>query len=352
MGGQLLVPPMFHIVKSEILNHSFLKKYLNVVSESLGGRQTSEHFNFKCNVCGDSKISLKKKRGFILMGKYPWVYMCHNCNISTTAEKWLKKYYPHFYKQYIRDILQYRDNETKEVLKKKGILRDKPPKKDDQNRIEEEKKAVRFFRPILIKDGKFFKLARNFCEGRRIPKIVWKKWFVASDEYHKDNRYNGRIIIPFFDNKKKIYYYQARTLTDQEPKYLNRATNKANAVYNYYNIDKGRPVIVLEGPIDSLFIKNSIATLGLGFSRELKDKLKTLDAYFIFDNDGPGRKMALGQLRNGKSVFIWSKFLKDHKLPLDLKDINDAILKLEIDNFYFNQLKNYFTKSVYDSIYF
>ena len=114
--------------------------------------------------------------------------------------------------------------------------------------------------------------------------------------------------------------------------------------------------MVVEGPIDSMFLQNSLATLGLKGSKETTDFLQSLDSYYIFDCDKPGFEEAAKYIADGYSVFNWELFLKDHnvKLPPGGKlDINDVYIKLKRKSkFTFEELEKYFTNSYYDRIHF
>ena len=72
------------------------------------------------------------------------------------------------------------------------------------------------------------------------------------------------MIIPYYDNDNKIYFYEGRALINIEPKYLSRVGDYNN-IYNYYTVDKNKIVTVLEGVIDSLFIENSISLTGFQY---------------------------------------------------------------------------------------
>lgn len=301
--------------------------------------EQSNCYNFRCNVCGDSEKSKTKRRGYILKNKIPWVYYCHNCSYQTTVHKWMKEYFPLEFRNYMDDILRLNNSDTTRDNEKR-VVDIKPPQKIDMQ------KHTRYF--VSIKDKRSNDICQHaiaFCENRRIPESVWCKWYVATG-----GKYKNRIIIPFYNKKNQIYNFQARSIFDYIiPKYLTMEGVKNN-IYNYYTVDKTKPVIILEGPIDSLFIKNSIAISGLR-------KMNKLDIfpykYFLFDSDKDAKKKSLELLKNGEYVFIWSRFLKDFNLPERSKwDMNDVCIYLNQSSFTFSRLEKYFTNSIFDEIYF
>jgi hypothetical protein len=218
-----------------ILQDNFENPY-----ESLG------YCNFRCNVCGDSVSNKFKRRGFILMENNPWMYYCHNCQYKVPVTIWMRDYFPLEYRAYITDKISY---DRVPVISPPII---KPPVIDYN-----EQNDTKHFKNILKGVGKIYDDAREICYNRKIPLNVWENWFIANN-----GRYKERIIIPFYDNNNKIYNYSGRAIYNATPKYLLRK-GEHNSVYNFFNVNKEKPVIVVEGMIDSLFIDNCVAITGL-----------------------------------------------------------------------------------------
>ena len=298
------------------------------------------HYNFRCNICGDSKTHKNKRRGYLLKndGK-PWHYYCHNgeCSASMSAVKWMREYFPLYYKDYIREVLNN---------KNQGLIKPVVVKK-----IKEcsEKEDIKFFIPILKGNGKLFEDAIQLCKTRLIDDGIWSKWYVAID-----GKYRNRLIIPFFDNMGKIYYWQGLKLKDwMIPKYMSRLGDQFNNIYNYYNVDRSREVVILEGVIDSLFVENSIALTGVKIH---DDKINTFKKrYWLFDHDKAGRKKSLQLLEKQEYVFNWNKFMRDLNLPNNREkwDINEVLLYLKrVCMFSFVEIEPYFTNSIYHKVNF
>lgn len=326
------------------LNSVILERYIKIALNNISDvYYTRNHYNFRCNICGDGKKK-KSKRGHIRYSDTDgfFYFKCYNEGClaagegnAWSAEKWLKKTNTSLHSQYVREILAPKDKEKiKNKLDSIKIQRREPPKKTEN-----------FGKIVCIKensDNILVQKAITYCKERLIPDSVWKYWFVSLE-----GKYKNRLIIPFYDKEKKIYYFQGRTLTGQEPKYLNREKGKENAIYNYYYIDKKKPVHVFEGPIDSLFIENSVAVLGVSFPDEVKEKLDELETRWIYDNDETGRVQAEKVLRKGQYIFLWKEFLKDKLLPDNVKDINEVVVKSKKP---IGDIKKYFSNSYYDLI--
>ena len=317
------------------IDNSILERHIRTVLNTYYTDvfETSEYYNIRCNICGDSKKDKYKKRGFILKNKDPLVYFCHNCGVSTTAMKWMKEYYPTNYKNMMIDIMRNRTpGDDKDYnFKKKDCVVDRDEKQDTKH-----------FKPITD-----FPDCVEYCENRKIPYEVYSKW-----RYATGGVFFGRIIITFMKPNGKIYYYQGRAFNNKSGmKYLSRFGEHKNTIYNYYCVDPEKPVPVLEGPIDSAFVENSIAVTGLKLKGDILDKFHKI--YFLLDNDDSAFKKAHKLLKEKKYVFNWQKFLTTYKCK-DVKDVNDFILKNThgITKLTWDIIEPYFTNNISDKIYF
>jgi len=319
-----------------------LERQVRLILSSLENvTESYDYYNFRCHICGDSQKSKSKKRGYILKNKTPWMYYCHNCYYKKPVIFWMKEFFPSYYKDYFKEVLGRNDNKKK---------RDLPNIKARRTRKRStEQDQTKFF--VHIKSGvtPLFAKAIRFCIDRNIPEDVWSKWYVATGEM-----YRNRLIIPFYDDKGKIYYYQGRSLYDyMTPKYLSRAGNY-NSIYNYYLVDREKPVTVLEGPIDSIFVENSVAVTGV---KIYDDNLKIFkQKRFLIDYDCETfdtKKKTIELLTKGEYVFCWKKFMKTYNLPKRSKwDINDVLLYMNKDNFSYEELEPFFTNSIFDKVFF
>lgn len=303
--------------------------------------EQSDGYNMRCDFCGDSKSDQYKKSAYILKNKTPWVYYCHKgtCGTSTTVIKWMKEYHPSQYQKMMMDVMQNRKHDprfdNKEYkFKKKSSMSDRDEKED-----------IKFFKSIMD-----YSDCVDWCEDRMIPKEVYSKW-----KYATGGIYSGRIMIYFYhDGKGKPYYYQGRAFDGgslKGVKYLSRFGDY-NSIYNFYNVNPDLPVIILEGPIDSIFVENSIAVTGLKLKDSRLDKFTK--QYFMVDNDNAGYKTALKLLKQRKYVFNWQKFLKDHRCDGKVKDVNDFVLKnIEgITELTWELVEPYFTNKMADKMWF
>lgn len=343
--GEVYTSPFLRKIMSfnDFDNDIALERQIRLVMATLENvTEGFDYYNFRCHVCGDSKKSKSKKRGYILKKRKPWVYFCHNCFYKKPVVAWLKEFFPSYYRAYYSELLRTKDKKQDSLP---TFANPKIKKKSPES------EHTKHFIHILNGEGLIFEKSIKLCIDRNIPEIVWQKWFVATG-----GMYKNRLIIPFFDKEGKIYYYQGRSLLDNmTPKYLSRAGDY-NSVYNYYLVDKSQPVPILEGPIDSIFVENSIAVTGVKIDdKKLED---FPNRRFLIDYDGEGadnktKLKVIELLSKGEYVFCWKKFIKEYRLPnRDKWDVNDVLLYLKKDKFTFKEIEPFFTNNLYDKIYF
>jgi hypothetical protein len=95
-----------------------------------------------------------------------------------------------------------------------------------------------------------------------------------------EGKFSDRIIIPF-RAEDAVFYFQARALYDQTPKYLNPSTEiapKPSDILYPYDEDEDY-LVVCEGPLDALSLQrkgiNATATIGSSVSLRQAEILST-----------------------------------------------------------------------------
>lgn len=133
------------------------------------------------------------------------------------------------------------------------------------------------------------RLASKFAVERKLSSF---KFFVGST-----GRYSKRIIIPYFTEAGKPFYFQARTLVDRDPKYLNPSKGlygiKTSEIL--YPYDKTKEyVMVTEGPLDAMSLRaagfNATCTQGCKMSTVQAKELKGKRVILAYDNDESGQE--------------------------------------------------------------
>ena len=294
-------------------------KYINLCS-SLLERFKQKHtnlWNFRCPICGDSKKSKTKCRGFVYEKRNKYFYKCHNCNYGTSFNRFLEKISPALHKNYITE--QYKEDAWRK--------KDEPKSIPEFNFVPEFNHVLQDMDSIssLTTDHP----ARNYLKNRLIPERYFRDLYLCK-EFKKwtntiiPNKFSSlehdapRLVIPFFDCKHNIIGYQGRSFDPKEQaKYITiKMEGVENLIYGEERVDIKKKIYCVEGPLDSLFLPNCLAIAGLNF------KGVKLSNVIVLDNERRNVQIvdALKKLIiNGYSVCIWPDSVKE-------KDINEMII--------------------------
>lgn len=113
--------------------------------------------------------------------------------------------------------------------------------------------------------------------------------------YSLEPKLINRVIIPFYRNRKLIYW-QARSIVDENPRYRNCEVPKTSILFNADQLtswDSSIPLFVVEGVFDALPL-NGVATLGSALNDEKLELLNRTSRKLIFviDKDITGKHVA------------------------------------------------------------
>jgi transcription elongation factor Elf1 len=277
-------------------------------------------YNFRCPICGDSQKNKHKARGYIYRKKNGYFYMCHNCGISTTFYNFLDKVDPNLIQEYTLE--RYKNDSGNNNVPEPDFkeIKSDPPKfkqKLDIPSIES------------LPDGHF---AKDYVIGRKIPESFYCdlyftqdfKSFIESLNVVKDGlkEDDARLVIPFYNENKELICVQGRALGDSKLRYITvKLNDDTHKFFGLDKIDKDKMVYVVEGPIDSLFLENSIATAdsNLSAAERVLDKSRFT---LVFDNE-PRNKEICKQMEKAIeehfNIVIWPEMMEDYK------DINEMI---------------------------
>ena len=296
-------------------------KYLNQLSGQLSQfkRKDNNLFNFRCPFCGDSEKNKLKARGYVFLVEGAYLYKCHNCGVSANIDKLISHVSPDMYKEYRTE--RFIDKRREPVTPAKTSTGIK-----FRNRNYHLKTPLKSLKKISQLEHNH--PAKQYVEKRMIPKEYHRKLFYAP-KFAKwvntiipnklDEKYDEpRLIIPFFDEQERLFGFQGRAFGKSAVKYITIMLDEgAIKVFGLEDVDKTKRIYITEGPIDSMFLPNSIAMAG----SDMKS-LDIQDVVYIYDNE-PRSKQILNKIDKnisaGHAVCVWPSYLKE-------KDINDMIL--------------------------
>ena len=304
------------------------QQYVNTIASRFRNfkRKGDNLWNFSCPVCGDSENNATKARGYIFRIKGSLVYKCHNCQYSASLGHLIKKLDPVLHKQYILDM--YKDGKVghrkleppPKNSKMKNFGKPKTPDNlldkllDRVDTLPKNHEAVKYLNSRMIPKNKFNRI--YFIDN--VKNIVQLK----SSYRDKIITDEPRIILPFYDEYRNLIGVTCRAIRDEKLRYIIiRIKDDIPMIFGMDHIDNTKNVVIVEGPLDSLFLENSIAVGGSDFNKLVKflDKDKNT---IVYDNQ-PRNKSVCSLLKNvidaGYKVCIWPENIKE-------KDINDMIL--------------------------
>lgn len=305
------------------------QKYLGMVSNRLRNykKKSSTLYNFSCCFCGDSDTDKRKARGYIYDKQGKTLFHCHNCNLTYGFDKFLKEFDHQLHAEYSLDKLK----DSGGVIKQKTEL---------QEFVEKLKK------PIFLQDGplkglkKISQLSpshpvKKYVESRKIPNPYHAKMFYCPKFYAWVNdvvpgKFNAsalvhdesRLLIPFINKEKKMHAFQGRALdSSSQLRYITIVNDETvPRLYGLDTVDYNKKIYVTEGPIDSMFVPNSIATAGGDLVSTVVDMPKD-KLVIVLDNEPRSidtkRKLEKAII-NGYTVCIWPD-------NLVAKDINEMV---------------------------
>lgn len=287
----------------------------------------TQTYNGGCYICKEGTSWLKKKRCYYLLKES--VICCHNCGWYSSPIKWIAEVTGMSY----RDI--YKDAETYEIIP--SVVKEQKPKKTFvPDKFPHD--------PINLLDKSQVLYYRDSSEVRDVLRTMYNRRLITAVNRPKslytsltDKTHANRLIIPCYDERGDIVFYQSRGIREQDLKNKPKYLSKIGGDKGLFNIDKVDAsyayIFIFEGPINSFFCKNGIAVGGIqekGYNTftplqaqqikkfPLHQKIWVLDSQWI-DNASLNKTERLIEL--GENVFIWPQ-----AEGTKFKDFNDIAI--------------------------
>ena len=300
-------------------------KYINLMSSRLErfSRVNANTYKFRCPICGDSQKDTRKTRGYVYMRKGTLKFFCHNCNASMGLPWFIKTQDPALYVEYLKDRMleNGHKDETQEFVNKmkKPVFVKTTGLKDLKkvSQLKPDHPVKLYIQKRLIPSDTHHKLFL-------VPKF--KEWVntMLPDKFEDLEKDEPRLILPFLDNDKNLFGFQGRSFRKSGIRYITIMLNEDQPkIFGLDTMDPSKDIYVVEGPIDSLFLPNGIASAG----GDLISPLQLLDVQkekfvVVYDNE-PRNKETITKIEkaidSGYRVCIWPA-------AMEQKDINDMVL--------------------------
>lgn len=345
---------------SRILSSSFDNKYRQKID------LYPDRWNFACPICGDSVNDNRKKRGNLYLNSMS--YHCYNCGCHYGVNSFLRKFDDELSnedKVFVHEIQQ----NSKKFERRYGASKSTSV-------------IYNLMDQLAIPKSIFFKvngLTTPYQGGFATDYLLSRKIEIKKWKYFAYKKSTKELYILNINPSDRIIGFQIRQLDEKskKPRYLTRSLSKIyqdifgkdlsgiiekllgkiensekfieeedgienivahidklSGLFNVMNVDVAQTMNILEGPIDSLMLENSIALQGATKMNNYFDNVNGVR--YVFDNDDVGRKHSIAKIKEHKMTFLWDMYLKEIKCFEKVKDLNDLVkkglFKLEVFN--------------------
>lgn len=304
------------------------QKYIGLISNRLDRfkRVNSKSFNFRCPVCGDSRKSKYKARGYIFeKDKGGFIYYCHNCNVTLSIDKLIETVDPVVYQEFVREKISsgFTDQQNQRVVTPAEELAKKMKKPTFI-------KATALNSLRKVSQLKWDHPVKQYVQNRKIPNKYHSKLFYAPrfkefvnnilpNKFESLKNDEPRLVIPLIDKEKNLLGFQGRSFKKDSIRYITIMLDKNHPkIFNLDECDQNKIHYILEGPIDSMFVDNSVAMAGGTLDWNYVNE----NSVFVYDNE-PRSKETCDKIKKvidkGYKVCIFPEHINQ-------KDINDMVL--------------------------
>jgi hypothetical protein len=368
-GEKSIFSPSSYDTKSQVDMDVLWKKIYDVLTVILASEFSSEikreprphkdRISFACVYCGDSANDPRKKRGNLFAATMQ--YHCFNGDCSTHMSIY----------NFLRDknMLAGFTPDELVVMKETGSQRSLDLKKIKaslglETFFSDEIEDLSVDREFLMK-----KLGLHEIRGSRIEKYLRERLQTEFHHFGWDpkkgllyvmnmNRSDDRVLglqIKTF-NKRNPYLtwkitriHEELGIFKEENREMLEKMDFLSNIFGIFKVDLNKTLTVFEGPLDSFLFPNSVALCSAKNSLPFEIE----GARYFYDNDATGREWSVRRITEGKSVFLWRKYIEENEL-LDyqhkIKDLNDLLIFIRRARKPHKRFVDYFSDSRYDAI--
>lgn len=292
---------------------------------SLGHPNPRGFVDVDCPMCND-----RRERGGFKFDGESTGYSCWNCQEKFKYEEGTGKL-----SRKAREILEAFGITRDDLIEIRSALFSPPVEKDitldNFTKVKLTTPEVAFpdrTRPLLSEGHEEFQEALlEYLIKRKIDPLKTTFYFSLSPKMLR------RIIIPFWRDGKLIYW-QARTIDDVKPRFLNCVVAKDAVMYGYDQLHsyETAPLFITEGVFNAILV-DGMSIMGAVLNQAKIEILKKSKRRIIFvrDRDSQGDALSKQVLDNG-----WEITTVDNRV----NDINESVQKFGLPYTALSLLKN------------
>lgn len=322
------------------MHHLYIDlKYARLLGSRLKNfKQTRANSFAFSHTCEDFNRSKVKTRGQIYVIKNSLNFHCYHCGMSARFSTFLRQEDPTLYDEYRMEIFKSSkagDDKVSDRASDSIVIRDPIPTQPiSQVSLVESKSSALDKDIILLNTLPPGHPVLKYVESRRLPIEFYDKiGYVAKfqqfaskydDKFKKSIGSHPRLVFPYYDSDGSIICYSCRSFGKEQPKYIKLAVdNTKEKLYGLWRIDKSKPIYVVEGQIDSLFIDNCIAVGSANYSSEFIIKNKD-NIIVVPDSDYKRNPQVCQSIEKIINLGYKIALFPD---SIQWKDINDMVVK-------------------------
>jgi len=269
------------------MDYSILLGYIeNLLGK--GSPRARDNYAFHCPFCNHRKPKLEIKMATDEKGGNPWE--CWVCNTRGLTIKSL-----------LKQLKVPRDTAV-EILNhvRKG-----------EKVYYEENTVVKLpeeFQPLFLasQQSVIANKLRNYLYARGLSDTDIIRYNIG---YCTKGEYEGRLIIPSYDENNQLNYFVGRTYENSYIKYKNPPSSRDVIIFEN-TINWNKPIVLVEGVFDAMAVRrNAIPILGKNIAPRLIKKIissNVEDIYIALDKDALKRAISFSEkfLNMGKKVYL------------------------------------------------
>lgn len=178
-------------------------------------------------------------------------------------------------------------------------------------------------------------VARLYCDQRQLPQDAlkhlyytdeWTPWLKSLEwSYEVKEDHAPRLVLPWYDRNKQLLGAQARRIdvSGKDGRYVTfKSNHDVDKLYGWDRLNLQRVIYIVEGPLDSWFLSNAVASMDSDLLR-LRDKyFSSYAAVYVWDNEPRNAAVVANLARAIKAdvpVVVWPSYIVE-------KDVNDMFV--------------------------
>jgi hypothetical protein len=290
-------------------------------------------FVSRCIYCGDSERSTKIKRLYFYTKKGNLNFDCKNCGAHGSFWTFMKEQCTELFED-------YKKQQILERFQRYSSSPSKPTNSNKQQKFKTPSSNTR--KASIVGCTRIDRLdsdhyAYQYVKDRQIPEEAFSRLYfsedfkktaeaISPDPLSEKFPREPRLVIPFFSKDGSVEMIQGRSFDpDSGLRYISiKSSEDIDKIYGKENIDKSKTVYCVEGPLDSLFVDNCLATCDSSLHRSNADVL-------IFDNQPRSKeivKLMEQAITDKRKIVIWP-VSPDEKIDIN-NMIKMGLSKLEL----------------------